>query len=210
MTRLRFCLALLLSLLASGPGAGAAELAKLPLDIAGVRLGAYIHHMEPQCSGDTAVPLRDAPFLTEVSLKPSTLPGVRGASVAYGNCADPGRIVWVKIKFRDMRRELFDQLYDRYEDRFGKPSVWLGDAFHNVIAWAWDFTDGAEQMRVVLMYSKDRDMRPGVSIKATLRSAYDREYECYHARLVKEDARTADKDAADGDFDLDHYVPKAP
>ena len=70
----------------------------------------------------------------------------------------------------------------KYTKAFGKPDSYQGDAFKNVIAWEWNFNQGEELVTVLLMWSRDKEIRPGVSIKMTLTSLLDNEYACFNKK----------------------------
>ncbi|OIQ50348.1 hypothetical protein BerOc1_02279 [Pseudodesulfovibrio hydrargyri] len=154
-----------------------------PTSLAGFTLGDSVEHYEDYCREGEAIPVSDAPFLSESLIKAENLPGVRGGSLAFGNCVGGDRLVRIKLKFNDHGQGLFNRLYDRYEADFGKPDKYLGDTFKNVIAWEWRFTDGkGGRISLVLMWSRDKEIRPGVSIKMTDESLMDEEYKCYKAK----------------------------
>jgi hypothetical protein len=154
-----------------------------PTTLAGFTLGDPVENYEDYCRDGEAIPLSDAPFLSESLLKPENLPGVRGGSLAFGNCKSGGRLVRIKLKFIDHGQGLFNRLYNRYEADFGKPDKYLGDTFKNVIAWEWRFKDGkGGRVSLVLMWSRDKEIRPGVSIKMTQETLMDEEYKCYQAK----------------------------
>ena len=153
-----------------------------PTTLAGFTLGDSAERYEDYCREGEPIPVSDAPFLSESLLKTENLPGIRGGSLAFGNCESEGRLVRIKLKFADHGQGLFNRLYDRYESRFGKPDKYLGDAFKNVIAWEWNFTDGkGGRVSLVLMWSRDKEIRPGVSIKMTQETMMDEEFKCYKA-----------------------------
>jgi hypothetical protein len=176
-----------------------------PKSIAGFTLGESVERYGQYCRMEQSVPVSDAPFLSEVLVKPDVLPGVRGGSLAFGNCRNQGSLVRVKLKFNDRGKGFFDKLYDRYENAFGEPDKYLGDAFKNVIAWLWLFrNDKGEEVSLVLMWSRDKEVRPGVSIKMTHRTLMDAEYECYMERF-------GDGPSGSGKSairSLDAYVPR--
>ncbi|WP_319582325.1 hypothetical protein [uncultured Pseudodesulfovibrio sp.] len=154
-----------------------------PTTLAGFTLGDSMASYEDYCQEGAPIPVSDAPFLSESQLKSENLPGVRGGTLAFGNCAGGDRLVRIKLKFNDHSQRLFNRLYDRYEQSFGKPDKYLGDAFKNVIAWEWRFEDGkGGRVALVLMWSRDKEIRPGVSIKMTQETLLDEEFECYKAQ----------------------------
>lgn len=155
-----------------------------PLTVSGYTLGADAEKYKVCCDIESASPLPDAPFLTEVHLKPDTVPGIRGGSLIYANCDEVGKLVRVKLKFHDRSQQLFKRLLKKYEAAFGKADSYEGDTFRNIIAWQWDFTKGDQRVTLLLMWSRVKDMRPGVSIKMTLSSLLDSEYTCHKARVA--------------------------
>jgi len=157
-----------------------------PTSVAGFTLGADVEQYRSLCSLDEAVPESDNPYLTEAVIRPNALPGVRGGSLAYGNCKAKDRLVRIKIKFYDMNQELFDKLHNKYLAAFGKPDEYIGDAFKNVIAWLWKFENSDGQtISLVLMWSRDKELRPGVSIKMTNRTLLAAEHNCYMTKMGK-------------------------
>ena len=128
-------------------------------------------------------PIPDTPFLSEAHLLPEAIPGVRGGSLTWGNCANKDKVVRVKLKFHDRNHAFFEELHEEYVDAFGKPKSYKGDSFRNVIAWEWEFIRDGERVTLLLMWSRDRSMRPGVSIKMTLASLVEQEYDCFKRQM---------------------------
>jgi len=195
---------LILSMILTTTAAFAGD--SFPTNLAGFTLGSDIKKYDSFCDMDTSTPMSDAPFLSEVLIKPDSLPGVRGGSLNYGNCKNVGKLVRVKIKFHDRSQDLFNELLDKYKDRFGKPDNYKGDAFKNVIAWEWDFNNGkGEQISLLLMWSRDKEIRPGVSIKMTNVTMFDEEYDCFKA---KDYEFSKDKASRTKIKSLNEYVPQ--
>ncbi|TVM19977.1 hypothetical protein DPQ33_01760 [Oceanidesulfovibrio indonesiensis] len=183
-------------------------LADLPRSLLGITLGEDVAQFEDMLWMNSATRLADAPFLTEVNLKHREIPGIRGGSVTFGNCARPGTLIGAKFKFDDKDIGLFDKLYKLYEKKFGKPDEWQGDAFRTVRSWKWMISDGGQRINIVLTYSKDPGMRPGVSIKMVMHTLWMDEYECYHARL-EEKHPPATPVPAD-ELEISNFVPHQP
>lgn len=193
---------ILLALVALVISAGTASASGLPLNIAGIKLGDDISKYAPLCDMKAAGTLQDAPFLDETSILPGAIPGVRGGSIDYGNCLNKGKILRIKLKFTDMSKGFYKKLYKAYEDKFGEPDKWLGDPFHNVIAWLWTIKDGGMQMDLVVQYSVDPENKPGVSVKMSYRTLMDQEYGCYRSSQGKK-KRGATKAA-----DVTPFIPR--
>lgn len=190
-------------LLLSASAAMAAD--GFPLTLAGITLGKDIKTFTACCDMQLASPMPDAPFLNEVHLKADYVPGVRGGSLTYANCNDIGKVGRIKLKFHDRSKDLFEKLLDKYTTAFGKPDSYQGDAFRNIIAWQWDFAKGDEKVALLLMWSRLKEMRPGVSIKMTLSSLVDSEYACFKEKF---DKLEASKGGPSKIKSLDEYVPR--
>lgn len=154
-----------------------------PRTLAGVTLGQDVQEYSRLCDLKLASPMPDAPFMSEVHLDPDSIPGIRGGSLTFGNCAAPGKLLRIKLKFHDRSQGLFKKLLEKYQNTYGKPDSYEGDAFRNVIAWQWNFINGDQKVTLLLMWSREKEMRPGVSIKMTYASMVDTEYECFNAQF---------------------------
>jgi len=176
-----------------------------PRSLAGMTLGENVHQYATRCDLKLASPIPDAPFLTEMHLKSDCLDGVRGGSLTYANCKDKDRLVRIKLKFHNRGMALFEQLLDKYKKDFGEPDSYQGDTFRNVIAWQWNFTRGAEKVSLLLMWSRDKEMRPGVSIKMTLDSLLDSEYDCYKDQFDQQEKQRGGPTAIK---DVNEFVPR--
>ena len=175
-----------------------------PTSLAGFTLGKDVNNYKKYCNMDKATPVSDAPFLSEALIKRDSLPGVRGGSLNYGNCKEPEKLVRIKIKFHDQSKKLFNNLLNGYKKKFGNPDNYLGDAFKNVIAWEWLFkNDAGEQVSLVLMWSRDKEIRPGVSIKMTNSTMLNTEYTCFKRKSYEFEKGEGSKIKS-----LEMYVPR--
>ena len=150
-----------------------------PHHINGFELGGDISEFEARLRPKSAMPVRHMEYLTEVEVKDS--PGFQSGMVYYGNCAASGKVVWIKLKYRDSSRKFYDQLLKKFTSRFGEPEVWKGDPFQVVISWKWSFNEGTDdQISMILQHNtKDSDEKLGNVIKIKLSKAMDQERLCY-------------------------------
>jgi hypothetical protein len=170
----------LLSLIIIGIGfAYGSCLAEAPSQVAGFKLGTDISVYKDHVDMNTALPIRYAESISEVEIKQTDL--LASGLIAYGTCADPGKVVRIKLKYANSSRDFYDKLLARFQKNFGKPDEWRGDPFHIVIAWKWSFTDKANnRISLILQHNKlDTDEKIGNSIKLTLTNAIDKERQCY-------------------------------
>ena len=176
-----------------------------PTSLAGFTLGEDLSKYSDCCDPSELIPVSDTPFLSEVLIHPDYLPGVRGGSLSFGNCENKDALVRIKLKFHERGKGLFEKLLARYEKRFGEPDRYVGDAFKNIIAWEWLFRNGeGEQVSLVLMWSREMRMRPGVSIKMTHLSLMDQEYH----RYMDMDDRKNGSGKKSRITSLDKYIPR--
>ena len=172
----RLCAALiLLTAVAAAP----LQANDVPRRVSDFVLGEAVAASEAHLQMDTVLPLRYQEYLEEVEI--ASRPGFKSGLIAYGTCAQPGRIVRIKLKYADASRAFYDALLSRVEQRFGKPSAYEGDPFHIVMAWKWSFTDAdGNQITLHLSHNnRDRDEKFGNAVKLTLVSGIERERQCY-------------------------------
>lgn len=158
-----------------------------PTALGGIVLGQDISTIREICRMHTEIPLSLERHLMEVQLVPGHAPGIRGGSVAFANCLEVGRIVRIKLKFEDGSRPFFDNLLQRYQQRFGKPQEWRGDPFQTVRSWKWSFRDGhGEQVNLELTHNAEDGSTTENSVKMTLRSLWLREDDCQDRKTAQE------------------------
>ncbi|MBI9081208.1 MAG: hypothetical protein JEY79_15885 [Pseudodesulfovibrio sp.] len=177
-----------------------------PTSLAAFTLGENVSKYKTYCDLEKATPTSDAPFISEMLIKQDSLPGVRGGSLSFGSCQAPDQLLRIKIKFHDRSQKLFQKLLTKYTKEFGKPDNYEGDAFKNVIAWEWIFqNDAGEKVSLLLMWSRDKEIRPGVSIKMTQMSALDREYACFKSQDYR---LTKSKDDKSKIQSINDFIPR--
>lgn len=178
---------ILLVLALSFPGI---SLAQVPIQIGGISLGADIHDYDQYIKAQTTLPIRFMEYLEEVEL--NRLPGFKSGYLAYGNCAEPGKIVRIKLKYSDSSKAFFKDLLEKYKDRFGKPQKWLGDPFHVITAWQWSFSDKGQQVELYLQHNlSDEEQKLGNSVKLTLSNSILQEQSCFTEKFPDYRASTS-------------------
>jgi len=165
----------------------------VPHAVAGFALGENIASIRDRLLMDTVLPVRYQEYLQEVEIAP--LPGFKSGLITYGDCARPGRIVRIKLKYADASRDFYDALLARVERRYGKPTSYEGDPFHIVIDWKWSFTD-ADSRRITLHLShnnRDEEDKFGNAVKLNLVSALEEERQCFMDRHPSAEAAPDDR-----------------
>ena len=156
--------------------------AQAPYEIAGFALGKNISEYQEKIRMETMLPIRYADFLKEVEIR--NIPGYKSGLITYGDCAVPGRILRIKLKYADSSREFYNNLLDRYRKRFGKPDRWRGDPFHVLVAWKWSFTDKeGNRISMVLQHNiEDTTRKLGNAVKLTMLNFEEEEIQCFEKK----------------------------
>lgn len=158
------------------------SLAQAPHQVAGFILGRNIAEYTEMVEMDTALPIRHMEYLKEVEIK--EMEGFKSGLIWYGTCARPGQIVRIKLKYADSTKKFYDELLERFKERFGEPSEWRGDAFHVVIAWKWSFTDSENNnISMILQHNtKDEEEKRGNAVKLTVWNLIEEERLCFEKK----------------------------
>jgi len=154
-------------------------LAQAPKQVAGFVLGKDIHAFEQMLKMETDLPIRHARYINEVET--GNLGGYKSGIIGYGNCAAPGKILRIKLKYADSSKKFYSSLLKRFEKQFGEPDEWRGDPFHIVLAWKWAFTDSdGHTISLILQHNtRDSEAKIGNAVKLTNTSQIEKEQACY-------------------------------
>lgn len=165
----------------------------IPQAIGPFALGQDVAELASVLRMESVLPLRYQEYLSEVEIQP--LAGFKSGLIAYGLCAQPGKIVRIKLKYRDSSRKFYDALLARVKQRFGNPSEYNGDPFHIVIGWKWSFVDAAGQQVSLNLGHNARDVEEkfGNTIKLTMTGVIEQERACYLRQNPAVQEREADQ-----------------
>ena len=189
-------------------GVGQAE---APHYVAGVNLGKDIADHQDKVQMETSIPIRYMEYIKEVEI--AEMEGFKSGLIAYGNCAYPGRILRIKLKYADSSKKFYNKLLNIFKARFGKPSEWRGDSFHVVIAWKWSFMDkDKNRISMILQHNtKDEEQKIGNSLKLTMTNLFEEERNCFE-RKEQEAKRKSDKSPkgkrGQVPDSLDRFIPR--
>jgi hypothetical protein len=183
--------------------------AEIPREIAGFRLGGKISDYKDSILPETALPVRHSEFLSEVDVKPPA--GYKSGYITYGNCDQSERIVRIKLKYEREDKEFFNDLLERFKEKFGNPPEYKGDAFRACLAWKWNFNDSGtgEKIGLLLEYNceQDEDINTGNSIKLIYRSAIEKERSCFEKKYNEAKQGENPDEKTKGKPDFRSFVP---
>jgi hypothetical protein len=179
--------------------------AQAPVEIAGFALGKNIADYQERVRMETMLPIRYAEFLKEVETQ--NIPGYKSGLITYGDCAVPGRILRIKLKYDDSSRQFYNDLLERYKKRFGKPDRWRGDPFHVLVAWKWSFTDKeGNRMSMILQHNiEDTTRKIGNAVKLSMLNFEEEEILCFEKKeseIRVNKTKQDQKAGADQNWDL--------
>ena len=198
----------IVSILAICPIEGSAE--KAPHKIAGFVLGDKIANYVHLVRMETALLHRDQRYLKVVQTK--ELDGYKSGTIAFGECTDSGIILRIKLKYEFSDRKFYDELLERFKQRFGEPDEWRGDPFHVIIAWKWSFKDkDKNKISLVLQHSRDEDYKWGNSVKLTNTTLMAKENSCYaakHPESAESQGGSKARKVKLKDIDFHRFVPE--
>ena len=158
----------------------AAVWAQAPHEIGGFVLNRDIAEFKDKLDMASDLPIRYSRYLHDVEI--ADVAGFKSGVIAYGTCAQPGKIIRIKLKYADSRRKFYDKLLKRFKASLGEPDEWRGDPFQIVIGWKWSFVDQNKQkISLTLQHNtKDTEEKMGNSVKLTALSLIEAEQQCFH------------------------------
>jgi hypothetical protein len=190
--------------------AGAQGLAaEMPMSIAGFTVGRPIEAVAEKVIMESALPVRYMENLREVEIAPHE--GFKSGLIAFSTCSKPGTIVRIKLKYADGSLEFYEQLLQRFQQKFGEPDEYQGDPFRVFISWKWSFKEaGQNRVSLVLQHNlKDEDEKIGNAVKLTLHSRLDEDARCFAQQQSRrvEELRQRPIKAPPGAPPWDRFVP---
>jgi len=158
----------------------------------------------------TSWPIRHQNYLTEVELR--GLEGYKSGRIAYGNCAKPGQIARIKLKYARGDKEFYDELLARFKKRFGEPDEWQGDPFQVIICWKWSLRDHSGNRIILhLQHSMDEEYKLGNSVKLTNMTLLEEERSCYereHPRTAEDERTESARKGRRKPVDYERFIPR--
>lgn len=177
-----------------------------PYRVGGFTLGKDIGECRDIVNMESVLPIRYQTYLKEVEIKAA--PGFKSGLIQYGNCAEPGRVVRIKLKYKESKKKFYRQLLKQFKKRFGEPDEWRGDPFHVVIGWKWSFTDGANKISLILQHNTmDAEEKIGNVVKLTLTSAIMAERNCYAAKKKTAAKNSPPRQKSSAPLDWSQLIP---
>jgi len=160
---------------------------KIPREVAGLILGSDVKDNAQRLDMSKAMPLWDMPYLTRANILPTK--GFRGGYVLFGNCANPGKIVRIKLKYKDKNPGFFQKTGKTLTTRYGDPKPMISDQGGLYLGMAWKFGDHKTGVTALLLEhaaGDDAESSEGNAIRLTDNALLAQEQACYAAARKKE------------------------
>ena len=160
---------------------------------------------------ENALPIRYMEYIEEVEIKP--MKGFKSGWIAYATCTAPGRIVRIKLKYKDSSKTFFENLLNQIKKKYGEPDIYRGDPFHIFISWKWSFTDKDDnRISLTLQHNiQDANEKMGNAVKLTMTNLIEEDQRCYKQKALdhREKLRQRDWKIMDpGLTGWDLYLPR--
>jgi hypothetical protein len=165
---------------------GICQAKTVPHQVGGFVLEEDISSYKDKLDMASDLPIRHMECIRELEVM--GIEGFKSGLIAYGTCDAPGKIVRIKLKYKEGGKKRYEQLLKRFKKQFGAPDEWRGDPFGIVLAWKWSFTDSRNnRISLTLQHNtKDVEEKIGNSVKLTLTSQLEKEKVCWRKKNPEE------------------------
>jgi hypothetical protein len=183
----------------------------VPHQVGGFVLGEPIEKFKDIVDLNSRMNVRYREYLYEVETKPQQ--HFKSGLIAVGNCADPGKIIRIKLTYADSSKAFYNELLNRCKARFGAPTESKGDPFRIFIVWKWHFIDEHQnQINLVLQHNiEDENEKGGNCVKLIFINQVEKEETCFLEKKRQTDTLKKDDDIEKSPVlipDWDLLIPK--
>jgi hypothetical protein len=156
--------------------------AEAPRHLGGFVLGGQIESFKDLVDMDTCMGIRYMEYIQEAEIR--DIPGFKSGLIAFGTCAEYGKILRIKLKYTDNSQRFFNEMMKRLRRRFGDPDEYRGDPFHVMVAWKWSFEDPqGDRISLIIQHNtEDEEQKMGNAIKLSLSNQLEKEQACHEAK----------------------------
>jgi hypothetical protein len=157
--------------------------AETPTSLAGIALGDVAARSKGRIAQGKPRAVDAAPWLQRQSVTPDKF--FSGGYVLIGACAAPGRVVRVKMRYRDDSLEMFRKISGEMLARYGDPAEYKGELDGRVMGNKWAFSDPwLRPVSLILQRSEgaDPELGAGNTVKLTNWGLLEAERACWQER----------------------------
>lgn len=180
-----------------------------PDRLGGLTLGESAEKAGALLALKSAQAVEEAPWLTRIGVAPDDI--FKSGYVMTGRCFAKGRILRIKLKYREDDLPFFRKLIGALLERYGNPSQYKGDLEGEVMGNKWSFTNAnGESISLIVQRAQngDPDVSQGVVIKLANQTLMEAERSCHeYAHGGKANAAPAPQAASPGG-NIEGYLPR--
>lgn len=160
--------------------------AETPSNLAGIELGGVAAHMKRRIRTNKPRAVDGAPWLVRLPVAPDAF--FSGGYVLVGKCAAPGRVIRIKMHYRNGSMEFFRKISGEMLARYGDPTEYKGGIDGRSMGNKWSFNDPwARPLSLILQRTEGEDPETGTgnTIKFTNWGMLEAERACWQERHPK-------------------------
>ena len=187
----------------------AAFAADAPADLAGIALGAEASRAKGRIRPKTQRPVGGAPYLRRMAVVPDKF--FSGGYVLVGTCAAPGRVLRIKMRYRDGGLDFFRKISGEMLSRYGDPAEYKGEIDGRIMGNKWSFSDPwLRPVSLILqrVEGEDPETGQGNTVKLTNWGMLEAERACWQERHPAPESRTAARVPAGQPGRDNGYLPR--
>jgi len=154
-----------------------------PSNLAGIELGGVAAHMKSRIRTHKSRAVDGSPWLRRLPVVPDKY--YAGGYVLVGTCAAPGRVIRIKMHYRDESLDFFRKIAGEMLARYGDPTEYKGGIDGRTMGNKWSFNDPwARPLSLILQRTEGEDPETGTgnTIKLTNWGMLEAERACWQER----------------------------
>jgi hypothetical protein len=188
----------------------AAFAADAPTNLAGITLGDEAAKHKGRIRAASPPAPGSAPWVRRLPVTADKF--YSGGYVLVGTCAAPGRVLRIKMRYRDESLDFFRKISGDMLSRYGDPTEYKGETDGRVMGNKWAFSDPwLRPVSLILqrVEGEDPEAGPGNTIKLTNWGLLEAERACWQERHAAPAAKPAAKTGRAGKTGPDNgYLPR--
>lgn len=160
-----------------------ARAGEVPSSLAGINLGDKAARHKARIRNADQRPVKNAPWVHRVAVAGDKF--FSGGYVLVGTCAEPGRVIRIKMRYRDQGLDFFRAVAGDLLRSYGDPAEYKGDFEGRTMGNKWSFTDDRTRpVSLILQHTEGEDPEEGsgTSVKLTNWGMLEAERACWETR----------------------------
>ena len=169
----------------------AARAADAPTSLAGITLGDEATRLKTRIRTDKPKEVDGSPWLRRLPVMADKF--YAGGYVLVGTCAAPGRVIRIKMRYRDASMEFYRKIAGDMLQSYGDPTEYKGEFDGRTMGNKWSFTDTSTRpVSLILQRTEGEDPETGTgnTVKLTNWGLIEAERACWQEHRAPALAKT--------------------